>query len=85
MIENEVLFEAMALGLQETENQFPRIGLKHWKLAMVAYDPDNPNAFLVIGSRGQEPFQEKLARVVNPDWDPSRDAAARRAAQIGQS
>lgn len=62
------LYDAMADGLGRTEDQFSRLGLKGWRVAMVAYNPANRNEFLVIGSAGDEPFQKEIGKLVNPDW-----------------
>jgi hypothetical protein len=68
---DQPLYDAVAAGLMRTEDQMAKLGISHWKVAMVAYDPDNPRAYIVLGSAGEEEVQKKLGLVINPE-DASR-------------
>jgi len=64
---DQPLYDAVAAGLMRAEEQMAKLGVGHWKVAMVAYDPDNPRAYVVLGSAGEEEVQKKLGLVINPE------------------
>lgn len=67
MISDQPLFDAISFGLMKAEAEMAKLGISHWRVAMVAYDPANPNAYMVIGTRGDEKFQQAIVGLINPD------------------
>jgi hypothetical protein len=67
MIKDPALYAAMATGLDATHARLPSLGVAHWKLAMVAYDPDNPDKYLVLSSAGEETLAAEIVALINPN------------------
>lgn len=64
---DQELFDAMATGLAKAEDSMKPLGCQDWKVSLVARHPTNPKAFMVIGTRGDEGFQEKIGHLVEDE------------------
>lgn len=61
------LYGAMSFGLQKTKDECDRMGCGDWLFTMVVRHPTNPKSYIVIGTTGDEPFQQKIGALINPD------------------
>lgn len=64
---DKALYDILAFGLLKVEQLLPTLGIAHWKLTICARCPDNKDGYLVVGSRGDEDFQERISLSIVED------------------